>query len=63
LFPREAEESSMRDVTGLLLDDSGQGLVEYALIIALVAIVAIAGLSLLGGKSNNSLSNATNALP
>ena len=34
-----------------LKDDSGQGLVEYALIIALVSIVAIAALQLLGDKS------------
>ncbi len=41
-----------------LTDESGQGLVEYALIIALVSIVAIAALQLLGGKASNTLSNA-----
>jgi Flp pilus assembly pilin Flp len=46
----------------LLLDDAGQGLVEYALIIALVSIVALAGLSLFGGDSNNSLNKAANSL-
>lgn len=39
-------------------DDSGQGLVEYALIIALVAIVAIAAMRTLGTKVSNTLSNA-----
>ena len=45
-----------------LIDDHGQGLIEYALIIALVAIVAIASLSLLGGKANNTLNNAAGSL-
>jgi pilus assembly protein Flp/PilA len=31
-------------------DEEGQGMVEYGLIIALVAVVAIAGLILLGPK-------------
>jgi pilus assembly protein Flp/PilA len=45
-------------MTRFLKDDTGQGLVEYALIIALVSIVAIAALQLLGGKASNTLSNA-----
>ena len=31
-------------------EEEGQGLVEYALIIALIAIVAITGLTMAGGK-------------
>jgi pilus assembly protein Flp/PilA len=46
----------------MLKDDSGQGLVEYALIIALVAVVAIAALSVLGRKASNTLSNAANSI-
>jgi pilus assembly protein Flp/PilA len=45
-----------------LTDDSGQGLVEYALIVALVAIVAIAALQILGQKASNTLSNAATSL-
>jgi pilus assembly protein Flp/PilA len=46
----------------LLRDERGQGLVEYALIIALVSIVAIAALKFLGSKASNTLNNAANAL-
>ena len=40
----------------------GQGLTEYALIIALVAIVAVAALTLLGGQINTIFGNITTAL-
>ncbi len=43
-------------------NDEGQGLVEYALIIALVALVGMIALQTLGGKGNNSLQNASNML-
>ena len=39
-------------------NEDGATLVEYALIIALVAIVALAGIKLLGSNSNNTLSSA-----
>jgi len=48
--------------TTFLQDDAGQGLVEYALIIALVSIVAIAALQFLGQKASNTLSNAATQL-
>lgn len=37
-------------VMGLLEEEKGQGMVEYGLILALVAVVAIAGLMLIGGR-------------
>jgi pilus assembly protein Flp/PilA len=46
----------------MLKNDDGQGLVEYALIIALVSIVAIAALQVLGKKASNTLSNAAGQL-
>lgn len=52
----------LKNFTAMLLDEEGQGLVEYALIIALVSIVAIAALRLMGNKANNTLNNAANAL-
>ena len=40
----------------------GQGLVEYALIIALVSLAAVAALGFLSGKINNLFSKAGNVL-
>jgi pilus assembly protein Flp/PilA len=37
--------------------EEGQALVEYALILALVSIVAVAGLTALGGSVNDALQN------
>ena len=43
--------------------EKGQGLVEYAIILALIAIVVIAVMTTLGKKVNNTMSNISNALP
>ena len=40
----------MNMVKKLWNDEAGQGMVEYGLIIALVAVVAIAGLTAVGGQ-------------
>lgn len=45
-----------------LPNEEGQGLVEYALIIVLVAIVVIAVLTLLGTQLQNVFNRITNAL-
>ncbi len=57
----------MRDRIGLmlvrlLLERDGQGLTEYALILALIAIIAVAALTLLGGKVTSVLSTTANRL-
>ena len=49
----------MNSVRMLFLNDHGQGLVEYALIIGLVSIVAVAVLSVIGQKTNNELNNVS----
>jgi len=41
-------------------NQKGQGLTEYAMILALVAIVAVAGLSLLGNQINAIICNISN---
>lgn len=43
-------------------DEEGQGLVEYALILVLVAIVVIAILAVLGPRIGNIFSRVTNGL-
>lgn len=42
--------------------ESGQGMVEYALILVLIAIVVIVILSTLGKQVNNVFSNISNGL-
>lgn len=46
----------------LIRSEKGQGLAEYALILALIAIVVVAVLTLLGGNIGTILSKIANAL-
>ena len=54
----------VRALAGLYLPEEreGQGLVEYALIIVLVAIVVIVALTALGGQVNTIFSRITGSL-
>jgi pilus assembly protein Flp/PilA len=49
-------------LTRLVDDEEGQGLTEYALILALIAIVAIVALTFLGGKVTDVLSTVGSSL-
>jgi Flp pilus assembly pilin Flp len=40
------------------MDDSGQGLVEYSLVISLVSMAALASMKMLGQRASNTFSNA-----
>jgi pilus assembly protein Flp/PilA len=46
----------------LVRDEQGQGLAEYALILALIAILAIVALLFLGSQINTVLSTVGNSL-
>ncbi len=46
----------------VLDEQDGQGLTEYALILALIAVIAIAALTLLGGQVTSQLSSVATAL-
>jgi len=52
----------MTNFMKVLRNEKGQGLTEYALIIALVAIVAVAALTLLGGQIDTIFGTITNQL-
>ncbi len=45
----------LRRIRRLLQKEEGQGLVEYSLIAALVAVAVVAALTLLGGGIQNTL--------
>jgi Flp pilus assembly pilin Flp len=51
-----------RTIQNLLADESGQGLTEYALILALVAVAAYATLQGLAGSINGELGKAASDL-
>jgi pilus assembly protein Flp/PilA len=50
-------------VLRVLGEEDGQGLTEYAVILALVAVVAILALTFLGGSITSALTTVTNSLP
>lgn len=52
----------LRKIKDLAKNESGQGMVEYGLIIALVAVVAILGLSALGGGLEGIFNDVTGTL-
>ncbi len=49
-------------IARIFAEQDGQGLTEYALILALIAVVAILALTLLGGNVTDVLSTAANSL-
>ena len=58
------ELQGSKDMIGNVTDDeSGQGLVEYALMILLVSVVAIGALTLMGASVSDLLDTAGAAFP
>jgi len=49
-------------LTGLRDEERGQGLTEYALIIALIAVVVIGAIVVLGGQIKNVFNHVTSCL-
>jgi len=52
-----------KQLKAILKDEQGQGLVEYGLILGLVAVVCITATKTLGTKVNSTLTTAGNGLP
>jgi pilus assembly protein Flp/PilA len=52
----------MKKVVGFMKNEEGQGLVEYALILALVALLVIVALKFLGNTVANTYNNIGNAM-
>jgi len=48
----------LRTIQSVLADESGQGLTEYALILALVSVAAVAVLGTLSGAINGEFTKA-----
>ncbi len=49
-------------ITDLLFDDGGATLVEYGLLLALVALAAVTAMTALGGQVSNLFTNTSNDL-
>lgn len=47
----------MKNIKNFFKDENGQGMVEYGLIIGLIAIVVVAGLVVLGPKIKDMFTN------
>ncbi|MGE5629003.1 MAG: Flp family type IVb pilin [Solirubrobacterales bacterium] len=52
----------LNKIKNIVANEEGQGMVEYGLILALVAVVVIAALTLLGPKIANVFNNVNNKL-
>ena len=59
---RESRGKGVRYVLTFIREDEGQGLVEYALIIAVIAIAVIVAMVFLRGQIQNIFSNIGNNL-
>lgn len=53
----------MKEMMRFLKDEEGQGMVEYGLIIGLVAVVVIVALTVLGPKIGDMFNNVNAQLP
>jgi pilus assembly protein Flp/PilA len=57
------KEKNMSKLRSILKDESGQGMVEYGLILGLVAVAAVAALLLLGPKISALFTTAEALIP
>ncbi|MGI5907150.1 MAG: Flp family type IVb pilin [Christensenellales bacterium] len=53
----------MKKIKRILADENGQGMVEYGLILGLIAVAAIAALIILGPKISGIFESANEKIP
>jgi len=53
----------MEKVKGFMKNEEGQGLIEYALLIALITLLVIVALGVIGKKVENTYNNTAKMLP
>ena len=54
--------SSRKTLARFVTDESGATMVEYAIMVALIAAICIAVIKVIGGKTNNGFENVNTAL-
>ncbi|GAC1533678.1 MAG: hypothetical protein NVS2B17_01670 [Candidatus Velthaea sp.] len=52
----------IKNLRALLIDDSGQGLAEYGLILGLIAVVCVVAVTLLGTQIKGILNNVATVI-
>lgn len=63
-YTKEGEVEDMKKLWNKFVsEESGQGMVEYGLILALIAVVVITVLQALGGKVQGTFESINNAMP
>ena len=60
--PTEEECQMLKKFAGYIKKEEGQALAEYGLILALIAVITIAALTLLGGNLSAILNQIANAV-
>jgi pilus assembly protein Flp/PilA len=53
----------MNRIVEMFKEEEGATMVEYALMLALIAIVAVGAITTIGGKANNTFTSAGTKLP
>jgi pilus assembly protein Flp/PilA len=53
----------MKKIIDFIKDEEGASLIEYALLVALIAVAAIAAMQLLGERASSTLQNVADQMP
>lgn len=53
----------LKKLKGLFVEEEGQGMAEYGLILGLIAVVVIGAVTLLGGQLKTLFTNLTGRIP